>query len=196
MPSSYNAKEEELKVNKLIEEVQFLENELAKEREANRDIQVEIVDRRKRSDELVAMMTLLRSETEAILQRHNILLDSNEAKKAAKKLHEAVVKERAAKAEAAPEEGGSSKEGATNGEAEKVLENGAMKKAASDKPKSPKDDDENDGDDEGGAGEEDEEGEITEKGGWGERGSKRNLDGDAGPVNDPPSLGGRKRRKL
>ena len=94
LPQTYNKSEEEENLVKLREEVQFLEDELTKERTENRDLQSSIVARRKRSDELVAMMTLLRGETEAILHRHNILLDSDIAKNAARELHEEYVRTR------------------------------------------------------------------------------------------------------
>ena len=177
MPACYDAKEEESKVNKLREEVQFLENELAKEQEANKEIQVGIIGRRKRNDELVAMMTLLRSETEAILQRHNILLDSPQANEAAKKLHEKIIKERAAKRET---EAAEDKNGA-----EKTGENGVGKRSAADDQK---------------GGGEDEDGEVAEalsnKGDWGDRGSKRNLDDEEEGLVDESSSLGRKRRKV
>lgn len=199
IPASYDSKEEDLKVSKLREEAAFLENELTRERDANRDIQVGIIERRKRSDELVAMMTVLRSETEAILQRHNILLDSPQAKQAAKELHEEIVKERAAKGESVPADRSNAAEKEANGDdnGEKPNENGASKQV-DDKPKTPKDDDENDGDDEG--DDDDEDGEIVEdgnKGEWGDRGSKRDLDGDEdGLVDESASAGRNKRRKL
>jgi len=195
MPQSYNPNEEKTKVSKLRDEVALLQEELVKERAANRDIQLGIIGRRKRSDELVAMMTLLRGETEVILQRHNILLDSEEAKDAARELHEEAMRARAKAGVLAP--------GVAAGAAGAASSNGADGKAVVDsstKKSSPsgrerlrraKDDDENDGDDEGLVDEEDEDedGEIHEEPTkeWSGRG-KREADGeDVTP--------GRKRRK-
>jgi hypothetical protein len=72
----------------LREEVSMLTQELDKEHNLNRDLQTNIIGRRKRNDELVAMMALLRSETEAVVSRHNILLESDQAKDAAFSLHQ------------------------------------------------------------------------------------------------------------
>lgn len=71
----------------LREEVDFLKHELQKEQVLNRDLQTEIVSRRKANVELIAMMALLRTETEAVVARHNILLESDFAKHAAMDLH-------------------------------------------------------------------------------------------------------------
>ena len=76
LPTEYDPQNGKEKVVQLQNEVELLEEELVKERQANKELQVGIIARRKRSDELVAMMTLLRSETEAILQRHNISYQS------------------------------------------------------------------------------------------------------------------------
>ncbi len=70
----------------LREEVELLERELEKERTMNLDLQTGIIARRKANVELVAMMALLRTETEAVVARHNILLESDFAKDAAMKL--------------------------------------------------------------------------------------------------------------
>ena len=72
----------------LREEVDFLQQELNRERTLNKELQTGIIARRKRNDELVAMMALLRTETEAVIARHNILLESDQAKDAAYKLHQ------------------------------------------------------------------------------------------------------------
>lgn len=71
----------------LREEVDFLKHELQKEQVHNRDLQTEIISRRKANVELIAMMALLRTETEAVVARHNILLESDFAKDAAMDLH-------------------------------------------------------------------------------------------------------------
>lgn len=56
-------------LGKLRDEVRILEEELSRESERNTDLQKEIISSRSRSDEMVAMMQLLRSETEAVLDR-------------------------------------------------------------------------------------------------------------------------------
>lgn len=164
LPQTYNAAEEEDKLIKLREEVQFLEDELTKERDENRELQSTIVSRRKRSDELVAMMTLLRGETEAILQRHNILLDSDIAKEAAQRLHEEHVRNRknavSSNADVVPPDD-------VADETAEVL--------AEKEPVGGKDDDENDGDDEGDNDDDDEDGEIVESGKRGLEESEESL---------------------
>jgi hypothetical protein len=88
---------------RLKEEAEFLLSELERERAANKDLQRHIVSKRLRNDEMCAMMTLLRGETEAVLMRHNFLLDSAEAKVAAQELHNRAVEERERRAEAMAE---------------------------------------------------------------------------------------------
>lgn len=180
LPKSYDPARCQDKVLQLKDEVAFLEEELVKERQANKDIQTGIIGRRKRSDEFVAMMTLLRSETEAMLQRHNILLDSPHAKRAARELHEDAIRNRVKVAQMS----GDAEEGSSRlvGEAKA----GSPDKASS-TTKEENVDNENDGDDEGDGYEE--EGEI--RGEWGSTGGKREL-GEA--VEESPA--NRKRRKL
>ena len=60
---------EKVKLDRLREEVQRLQADLEKEVSANKDFQREIIEGRKRSDEICAMMTLLRTETEAVIER-------------------------------------------------------------------------------------------------------------------------------
>jgi hypothetical protein len=72
---------------RLREESRFLQSQIEKERITNSNIQVEIIEKRFRNDEMCAMMTLLRSETEAVLARHNILLETKDARMAAEALH-------------------------------------------------------------------------------------------------------------
>ncbi|KAL7547044.1 hypothetical protein ACHAWF_010365 [Thalassiosira exigua] len=57
-------------VARLREEVRGLEEELAKEGASNAELQNQIIASRKRSDQMVAMMQLLRAETEAVLERY------------------------------------------------------------------------------------------------------------------------------
>lgn len=180
LPNSHDPAKRQDKVLQLKDEVAFLEEELAKERQANKDIQTGIFGRRKRSDEFVAMMTLLRSETEAMLQRHNILLDSPHAKRAARELHEESIRNRAKAAQMA----GSVEEGSSKSVGEA---NACSPDKASSTTKKENVGDENDGDDEADGYEE--EGEI--KGEWEGTGGKRDL-GEA----CEESHANRKRRKL
>jgi len=71
--------EDEDKLKKVRDEVQMLQVELENEVTANRDFQQDIIEGRKRSDEICAMMTLLRTETEAVIERHNNILLTPEA---------------------------------------------------------------------------------------------------------------------
>jgi hypothetical protein len=72
----------------LRDQVSVLQGELRKEHDLNRTLQTNILGRRKANIELVAMMALLRTETEAVVARHNILLESEVAKDAALRLQE------------------------------------------------------------------------------------------------------------
>mmetsp|Transcript_1523 Transcript_1523/g.2414 ORF Transcript_1523/g.2414 Transcript_1523/m.2414 type:complete len:727 (+) Transcript_1523:229-2409(+) len=70
LPESYNRLSmEHDKLSRLKEDAQFLAEELGKERDSNRDLQKEIIEGRKRSDEMCSLMTIMRSETEAVLNR-------------------------------------------------------------------------------------------------------------------------------
>ena len=57
------------KLKRLRKEVQMLQDELDHEIASNKDFQQQIIQGRKRSDEICAMMTLLRTETEAVIER-------------------------------------------------------------------------------------------------------------------------------
>ncbi|CAB9506253.1 expressed unknown protein [Seminavis robusta] len=213
LPKTYNGKKERHKVALLRDEVALLEEELSNERAANKDIQVKIIDRRKRSDELVAMMTLLRSETEAILQRNNILLDSPQAKQAARELHEVLMKAREEAAKAAEaanaangEAGGAAADDGKNTgsrnhtNSNKPSPEGKEKSRSSARHSSSIKNGDDDGggsvgDDEGDGGDDfEEEGEVKGSGGnWG--GNKRDLDEGTGDESSPSSTS-RKRRKV
>lgn len=65
--AAYDTDADEL--GKLREEVRALEEELNSESVRNTELQKQIVASRTRSDEMVALMQLLRSETEAVLER-------------------------------------------------------------------------------------------------------------------------------
>ena len=56
-------------VAKLTEEARLLEEEMNKEIELNTAIQKQIIRSRERNDQMVAMVQLLRTETEAALER-------------------------------------------------------------------------------------------------------------------------------
>jgi len=89
LPKTFDKMEQEHDdLLRLREEATFLENELNKVRTANKDLQHDIIGKRLRNDEMCAMMTLLRSETEAVLERHNVLLETKEAKAAAQDIHD------------------------------------------------------------------------------------------------------------
>jgi len=79
---------EKVKLDRLREEVQRLQADLEKEVSANKDFQREIIEGRKRSDEICAMMTLLRTETEAVIERHNHILETPEATNRSSVLYE------------------------------------------------------------------------------------------------------------
>ncbi|KAL7521315.1 hypothetical protein ACHAWX_005989 [Stephanocyclus meneghinianus] len=72
---------------KLTEEVRLLEAEMNKEVTLNTELQKQIIKSRERNDQMVAMMQLLRTETEAVLERHNIIMESPEARAKAAELH-------------------------------------------------------------------------------------------------------------
>jgi len=72
------AAEDSERLRKIREEVAQLTAELKTEVDTNSNLQKEIVEGRKRSDEICAMMTMIRSETEAVVERHNQVLGMNE----------------------------------------------------------------------------------------------------------------------
>lgn len=63
-------------------EVAYLSDELALERQSNQALLVTTAAARTQHDEWVAMIALVRQETEAVLHRHNILLESDEVQQA------------------------------------------------------------------------------------------------------------------
>jgi len=171
----------------LREESELLKRELDRERHLNRELQTSIIGRRKQNDELIAMMTLLRTETEAVIARHNILLDSDLARDAADKLHEEEelkkenleaksVEPTAASAVAKSDEPAPQAPTENGDEEGEIAEDGEVKAPSQPSSEVPAkvEDNANDGDDEGEIGDEDddEEGEIVEEG----ANSKRNLE--------------------
>jgi len=78
-PSSVpGAQNDSEKLRKLKEEVELLQAELRKEVNTNSSLQKDAVEGRKKSDEVCAMMTMIRSETEAVVHRHNQILEVKE----------------------------------------------------------------------------------------------------------------------
>jgi hypothetical protein len=69
-------------MEQLRSEVQQLERELYQERQVNQEVWRHTAQARARHDEWVAMTSLVRQETEAVLHRHNVLLDSDEVQEA------------------------------------------------------------------------------------------------------------------
>lgn len=57
-------------VKHLFEDSQATEKELEQERNLNAELQDQIAERRKKNDEMCALATILRSETEAVLSRY------------------------------------------------------------------------------------------------------------------------------
>ena len=82
---AYTKDREEL--DRLREEVEYLAEELELERDNNKELQSEIISNRKRSDEMISMMSIIRTETEAVLNRHNMILDTKEVRAKAEVLH-------------------------------------------------------------------------------------------------------------
>lgn len=148
----------------LRDDVATLKREIAKEESLNRQFQSNAIKMRKQNDELVSMMTLLRSETEAVVARHNVLLESEEAKKASQELfeEEAIVSSVADIADS----NNQTKVGAGAGSSPSVsnaYEGAELSGKSVLKVSGLEDNDENDGDDEKSGGEEEEdEGEINE----------------------------------
>jgi hypothetical protein len=138
--------EEELaKKEQLQEEADFLQAELDNERIENEKLWQKITNARVKNDEWVAMICLVRQETEAVLFRHNIVMESEQAQEAAERRYMESVQERAKNADG----GGGEKDG-MNGD-----DGDAQDDLGVDKPIQRTDDD-NDGDDEGSNDEEEE----------------------------------------
>jgi len=89
LPNDDDDEEETTQVQQLQEEMEFLQQELALEQSQNQDLCHQIATSRSRNDEWVAMMSIVRQETEIVLHRHNVLLESEAAQmKAAEKWQE------------------------------------------------------------------------------------------------------------
>jgi hypothetical protein len=83
-------------VEALREELQFIGRELDKERDSSKSYAHKIAQLRTQNDEWVAMMGLIRQETESVLHRHHILLESDMAMQASERLHHEHEEERIA----------------------------------------------------------------------------------------------------
>mmetsp|Transcript_27260 Transcript_27260/g.56319 ORF Transcript_27260/g.56319 Transcript_27260/m.56319 type:complete len:283 (+) Transcript_27260:3-851(+) len=83
--AAYGSDKAELE--KLREEARLLKEELAKETELNTELQKKINSSRAKNNEMVCMMQVLRNETEAVLERHNLLLETPDARAKAAELH-------------------------------------------------------------------------------------------------------------
>jgi len=158
----------------LRDDVARLKREIAKEQSFNRQFQSNAIKMRKKNDELVSMMTLLRAETEAVVARHNVLLESEEAKKASQVLfeEEAMVASVADTIDNSSNKKAGTKPGSSSSGGNTYSDNVESGGKSVPKISGLKEDDENDGDDEGGGEEEEDDGEIIEGDG------KRPLDED------------------
>lgn len=108
-------------LGKLRDEVRILEDELNRESERNTELQRAIVTSRTRNDEMVSMMQLLRSETEAVLERHNLVMETPEARAKSAELHKKLVAEEKLKNPSAGEEEKEEEgESSSSGEEEQV----------------------------------------------------------------------------
>merc|ERR1711937_602689 len=70
------------------EDVRLLKEELAQEVQANSDLQRDIIKGRKRRDQLCSMMSMIRSQTEAVIERYNDILQTPEAMSEVENLHD------------------------------------------------------------------------------------------------------------
>eukprot|EP00977_Amphora_coffeiformis_P027157 scaffold34590_cov183-Amphora_coffeaeformis.AAC.1 len=163
--------EEYADVERLERQVERLEAELDKERRTNQEMCQKIGETRKRNDEWVAMMCILRQETEAVLHRHNTILQSDQAMAAAQRLSEEEEKMTKATTAATASTAATSTEPTTAGEAPSPA------KAAA-KPV----DEANYGDDEGSNNNEEEEEDWN---------NKRNAD----EIQDGSPKGGKRQRR-
>jgi hypothetical protein len=83
-------------VEVLREELEFIGRELDKERDSSKSYARKIAQLRTQNDEWVAMMGLVRQETESVLHRHHISLESDMAMQASERLHHEHEEERIA----------------------------------------------------------------------------------------------------
>lgn len=94
------------RVYSLRKDVEHLESELRKEMVANKHYASEISKNRRKHDQWVSFLSLVRQETESVLYRHNVITDSEVAMASSEKLHAAnLVRLQAEAAEKATAEG-------------------------------------------------------------------------------------------
>lgn len=139
----------------LKEKVEFLKAELRKERKLTQEFYGKITQQRVREDEWVAMLCLLRQETDSVLHRHNILLESDIGKMASQKLYDEELQQHEHAMANTPGytgqggDTGAAEDGSLTQDGTSAGGNDAAGKATA--PASPEDK-ANDGDDEGSAG--------------------------------------------
>ncbi len=81
LPGSLHSNEIEINEMAQLEmEISHLEASIQEERQRNDKLQSLAIERKRKSDEICTAMMLLRSETENVLLRHNIILNSKEAR--------------------------------------------------------------------------------------------------------------------
>jgi len=85
-------------------EAHGLEDELARERDKNAGLRRRIAEARARRDGTVALMQVLRAETEAVLERHNVIMDTPAARAKSAELHRRLMEEEKPKHSSAEEE--------------------------------------------------------------------------------------------
>jgi hypothetical protein len=89
--SAFDPDADELRKYK--EEARLLTEELHRETELNTELQRQMIASRSRCDEMAALMQLMRSETEAVLERHNLIMETPEARAKAAELHKKFLEE-------------------------------------------------------------------------------------------------------
>lgn len=72
------AQEDSSKLAKIKDDIKLLQAELDKEIKQNSKFQRDAIEGRKQSDEICAMISIIRSETEAVVHRHNQILEAND----------------------------------------------------------------------------------------------------------------------
>lgn len=75
-----------LKLHRLHNEFNHFSKELEREIECNRELQNQLISCKNHNDKVCAMMSLLRTETEAVITRHNIIMKSPEARAQSKEI--------------------------------------------------------------------------------------------------------------
>lgn len=72
------AQEDSNKLAKIKDDIKLLQAELDKEIKQNSKFQRDAIEGRKQMDEICAMISIIRSETEAVVHRHNQILEAND----------------------------------------------------------------------------------------------------------------------